>query len=44
LHVFDIWERFPVYNLARDGGWYQFGLLIGAGAPFMGGRGVATRR
>ncbi len=23
IHVFGIWDRFPVYNVARDGGWYQ---------------------
>ena len=41
FHVFGIWDRFPVYNVARDGGWYQLGFLIGAGSPFLGmfGRG-----
>ena len=29
LHVFDVWERFPVYNVGRDCGWYQFGLILG---------------
>lgn len=24
LHVVGIWDRFPVYNVMRDGGWYQF--------------------
>lgn len=36
IHIFDIWERFPVYNGARDGGWYQFGFLLGAGSPILG--------
>jgi hypothetical protein len=36
LHVLGVWEQYPVYNLARDGGWYQFGFLIGAGSPFAG--------
>lgn len=36
LHVFGIFAEFPVYNIARDGGWYQFGFLIGAGSPLLG--------
>ena len=46
LHVFDIWDRFPVYNPARDGGWYQFGFLLGAGSPLLGrcGRGQDAKR
>lgn len=36
FHVFSIWDRFPVYNVARDSGWYQFGFLIGSGGPFFG--------
>jgi hypothetical protein len=36
LHVFGIWDRFPVYHVDRDGGWYQFGFLIGAGSPLLG--------
>jgi hypothetical protein len=35
-HVFGAWEHFPVYSLARDGGWYQLGFLIGAGSPLLG--------
>ncbi len=35
-HVFGGWDRFPVYDIVRDGGWYQFGFLLGAGSPFMG--------
>jgi hypothetical protein len=44
LHVFSIWDQYPVYNIARDGGWYQFGFLLGAGSPFMGmfGRNAAA--
>jgi hypothetical protein len=44
VHVFDAWQRFPVYNTARDGGWYQFGFLIGAGSPFLGLFGRNSRR
>jgi hypothetical protein len=36
VHVFDAWERYPVYNAGRDGSWYQFGFLLGAGSPFLG--------
>jgi hypothetical protein len=36
IHIFDAWERYPVYNVGRDGGWYQFGFLLGAGSPFPG--------
>ena len=32
LHVFDIWTQYPVFNVARDNGWYQFGFLLGVGA------------
>jgi hypothetical protein len=39
VHVFGGWDRFPVYNLGRDGGWYQFGYLLGAGSPFLGAAG-----
>ncbi len=35
-HVFGAWERFPVYNVTRNVGWYQFGFLLGAGSPFLG--------
>ncbi len=36
IHIFDAWQRYPVYDYARDGGWYQFGFLLGAGSPFLG--------
>ena len=36
VHVFNGWERFPIYNLGRDGGRYQFGFLLGAGSPVLG--------
>jgi hypothetical protein len=46
LHVVGVWERFPVYNVLRDGGWYQFGFLLGAGSPMLGafGRKSANNR
>jgi hypothetical protein len=41
IHAFGAWHRFPVYNIHRNGGWYQLGFLMGAGSPFLGmfGRG-----
>jgi hypothetical protein len=41
IHAFGAWHRFPVYNVVRDSGLYQFGFLIGAGSPIFGlfGRG-----
>jgi len=44
VHIFDIWERYPVYNVGRDGGWYQFGFLLGAGSPFLGMAGGSRGR
>jgi len=44
-HVFDVWDEYPVYNVGRDTGWYQFGFLLGAGSPIFGifGGGKARR-
>lgn len=36
LHVFGIFSQYPVYDVARNSGWYQFGFLIGAGSPILG--------
>jgi hypothetical protein len=36
VHFFGGWHRFPLYDLARDGGWYQLGFLMGTGSPFLG--------
>ncbi len=33
VHVFGGWGEFPLYDLARSGGWYDFGFLIGVGSP-----------
>jgi hypothetical protein len=35
-HVFGAWERFPFYNAARSGTWYDLGFLVGAGSPLLG--------
>lgn len=44
IHAFGGLQRYPIYNLVRDGGWYQFGFLIGAGSPFLGLFGRAHSR
>ncbi|MEP7215296.1 MAG: hypothetical protein ABI782_03535 [Anaerolineaceae bacterium] len=36
LHVFGIWDRYPVFNIGRASGWYEFGFLLGAGSPALG--------
>lgn len=36
LHVFGVLTQYPVYDVARNTGWYQFGFLIGAGSPLLG--------
>jgi len=46
-HVFGAWGRFPIYNGARSGNWYDFGFLVGAGSPLLGifsGKGRAAKR
>ena len=35
-HVFGVWDRFPFYNGARAGNWYDIGFLVGAGSPLLG--------
>ena len=35
-HVFGLWKQYPVYNVALNNGWYQFGFLLGAGSPILG--------
>ena len=36
IHVFGGWTRFPVFDILRNSGWYQFGFLMGSGSPFLG--------
>jgi hypothetical protein len=31
VHVFGSWERFPFYDMARSGNWYDFGFLPAGG-------------
>jgi hypothetical protein len=44
-HVVNVWENQPVYDILRQGEWYDFGFLLGAGSPFLGtlGGGKARR-
>lgn len=44
LHVIGVWEQFPVYSVGRDGGWYQFGFILGVLCAGGGGGGAAARR
>jgi hypothetical protein len=45
-HVFGWLDQYPVYNLGRNSGWYQFGFLVGSGSPFLGlfGSGHSKRK
>jgi hypothetical protein len=36
VHVFGGWSEFPLYDVARSGGWYDLGFLIGAGSSLLG--------
>ena len=36
VDVFGAWERFPFYDSARGGNWYDPGFLVGAGSPLLG--------
>ena len=35
-HVFNALEDQPVYDPIRQGNWYDFGFLLGAGSPVLG--------
>jgi hypothetical protein len=35
-HIFNAWEKYPIYDIDRAGNWYDFGFLAGAGSPFFG--------
>jgi hypothetical protein len=43
VHVFGGWTEFPVFDVARNGNWYTFGFLVGAGSPFLGAAGAGAR-
>jgi hypothetical protein len=42
-HIFNAWEKYPFYDVARAGNWYDAGFLIGAGSPFAGTFGASSR-
>jgi hypothetical protein len=44
LHLFGIWQGYPVYDVARSSSWYNFGFLVGAGSPFLGMFGRTGRK
>lgn len=35
-HAIGYLEQYPFFNVARDGNWYHFGFLLGAGSPLLG--------
>ncbi len=35
-HAIGMWDRFPFYDGARTGNWYDLGFIIGAGSPLLG--------
>jgi len=35
-HLLGVLEGQPVYDAIRQGGWYDFGFLLGAGSPVLG--------
>ena len=43
VHVFGGWPDYPVVDMARNGNWYNFGFLVGAGSPFLGAAGAGSR-
>ncbi len=44
LHALGALGQYPIYDITRDDGWYQFGFLIGAGSPFLGMLGRKTAK
>jgi hypothetical protein len=43
VHIFGGWPEYPVFDMARNGNWYIFGFLVGAGSPFLGAAGAGSR-
>ncbi len=43
VHIFGGWREFPVFDIARNGNWYDFGFLLGAGSPLLGAAGAGRR-
>jgi hypothetical protein len=44
VHVFGGLRTFPFFDVARNGNWYDFGFLLGAGSPLLGALGGRSRR
>ena len=44
FHIFGVWEGHDLYNTARSGNWYDFGVLVGAGSPLLGALGKKRRK
>ena len=43
VHVFGGWHEYPFFDHARNGNWYDFGFLLGAGSPLFGALGPGKR-
>ena len=43
VHLFGAWADLPLYDVARSGGWYDFGFLAGAGSPLFGAASARPR-
>ena len=43
VHVFGAWSEYPLFDFAREGNWYDFGFLLGAGSPLLGALGGSSR-
>ena len=44
IHAFGGLRQFAIYDVARNGGWYQLGFLLGSGSPLLGILGRGGRR
>jgi hypothetical protein len=43
VHAFGGGKGWPFYDVTRSGNWYDFGFLVGAGSPLLGGLRGARR-
>ncbi len=43
VHAFGGWPQYPFFNVQRNGQWYDFGFLLGAGSPLLGALGRGRR-
>ena len=44
VHVFGGWPEYPIFDITRDGNWYAFGFLLGAGSPLLGALSGGSRQ